>query len=280
MTTNHSIKVNPGFLWEIRLAKFRTEHSVATHEIVLTAMRRSVLRAWVLLSAIALVAILPARAFTAADADAAFKAFNQAFYSVSEGRGYYKKDTAGGRSDFWMQAEQIEMINDAFERTGDPAHKAMIRESIAGFIDRHGTNWLGNEYNDDIMWIAIACARSYLATGDAAFKQLAKYHFDAVYDRAWDNTLGGGLYWKTDKASKNACVNGPAIIAACFLYELYREPSFLAKAKSLFAWEENTLVDPGTGKVWDNIRTNGSVSSRCFNIARAPLLVPPTICTS
>ncbi|HWH72508.1 MAG TPA: hypothetical protein VNT26_24310, partial [Candidatus Sulfotelmatobacter sp.] len=68
-------------------------------------MMRTVPGTWMVLWAVSLTVILPAQAFTTTDADTAFKAFNQAFYSLSDGKGYYKKDTSGGRSDFWMQAE-------------------------------------------------------------------------------------------------------------------------------------------------------------------------------
>ncbi|HWH71328.1 MAG TPA: glycoside hydrolase family 76 protein, partial [Candidatus Sulfotelmatobacter sp.] len=56
-----------------------------------------------------------------------------------------------------------------------------------------------------------------------------------------------------------------AAIAACFLYELYGDRSYLAKAQALFAWEKNTLVEPESGKVWDNIRTNGVIGHKCFS---------------
>ena len=46
-----------------------------------------------------------AKAFTPADADAIFAAHTKAFYRVEDGKGWHAKTTAGGRADFWMQAE-------------------------------------------------------------------------------------------------------------------------------------------------------------------------------
>ena len=46
-----------------------------------------------------------AKAFTPADADAIFAAHTKAFYRVKDGKGWHAKTTAGGRADFWMQAE-------------------------------------------------------------------------------------------------------------------------------------------------------------------------------
>ena len=203
----------------------------------------------------------PAHALSAAEADAAFDSFNAAFYVVSSGRGYYKADTGGGRADFWKQAEMIEMIIDAYERTNRPAYKTLITQSVDGFLYYQGTDWLWNKYNDDIMWMVIACCRAYRATGNTTYRDRAKYHFDAVYARGWDNALGGGIWWTTDKDGKNACVNGPAAIAACLLYEIYGDTSYLQKAQAIFAWERAVLYDPGTGKVFDNINASGVVNS-------------------
>jgi predicted alpha-1,6-mannanase (GH76 family) len=219
---------------------------------------------WIALSIIFLVPGVSAFSFTSRDADSAFDAYNRAFYVVSNGFGFYKKDTSGGRSDFWMQAEEIEMILDACERTNSPAHRRMIVESINGFTNHFSPDWTRNKFNDDIIWMTIACARGYLATGNSGFRDLAKHHFDAVYRRAWDMELGGGLYWSTDNASKNACINGPAAIAACYLYEICGDSNYLAKAKAIYAWERSTLFDSTNGAVCDNIRWNGALRPKVF----------------
>jgi predicted alpha-1,6-mannanase (GH76 family) len=128
-----------------------------------------------------------------------------------------------------------------------------------GFIADHGTNWQHNEFNDDIMWMVIACTRGYLLTGNAEFRDAARANFDACYARSWSSDLGGGLWWKTDNQSKNACVNGPAAIAAALLSRACREPAYLAKATNIFLWERATLFEPDTGKIYDNIRRSGRV---------------------
>jgi predicted alpha-1,6-mannanase (GH76 family) len=65
------------------------------------------------------------------------------------------------------------------------------------------------------------------------------------------------LWWKTDNRSKNACVNGPGAIAAFLLGRATREPAYFTKATNTFLWLRSTLFEPTTGKVYDNIRTNG-----------------------
>lgn len=77
--------------------------------------------------------------------------------------------------------------------------------------------------------------------------------FDFVYDNFRDDALGGGLYWINERTSKNSCLNSPAVIAAVKLSELLNDASYLEKARSLYAWQKETLTD-GNGKVFDDIR--------------------------
>jgi len=206
---------------------------------------------------------IPARAIDPGAADIAFDSYNSHFYVSDRGLGYFKEDTEGGRSRFWVRAEQIEMIEDAYDRTHSPLTRRMIREAIAGFVDHHGADWTTNKYNDDIMWMTIACARAYQDTGDKEERTLAKRNFDAVYARGYDDVLGGGLYWTTDKAGKHACVNGPAAIAACLLSQICNDRSYLAKAQALYAWERSALFTTN-GAVHDNMRVSGHVARKVF----------------
>jgi predicted alpha-1,6-mannanase (GH76 family) len=196
--------------------------------------------------------------FTATDAENAFVSFNNAFYVVSHGRGAYKESTNGGVARFWQQAELIEMVEDAYTRFGRPVYKHMIDELYKGFVARYGTNWMSNRFNDDIMWMVLACLRAYRLTGTRLYLDQAKVHFDRVFARAWSTDLGGGLWWNTAKNEKNACVNAPAVIAAEELYEALHDTSYLNKALTLYSWLRTTLFDPATGAVADRTFLNAS----------------------
>jgi predicted alpha-1,6-mannanase (GH76 family) len=115
------------------------------------------------------------------------------------------------------------------------------------------------------MWMVIACARGYLLTHNLEFRDAARANFDTCFDRAWSSDLGGGLWWKTDNQSKNACVNGPAAIAAALLSRACREPSYAAKARNIFLWERSRLFDLDTGEVYDNIRRDGRKAYKSFS---------------
>lgn len=202
---------------------------------------------------------LMAQAFTSADADAAFEAHTKAFYREQDGLAWYAKDTEGGKADFWTRAEQMEMVLDVYERTKNPQHIAMFTKLFHGFLADYGKTWEQNEFNDDIMWMVIACARAHLITGDAEFRDVARANFDLCYARAASPDLGGGLWWKVNNQSKNACVNGPGAIAAFLLSKATGEAGYLAKAREIFLWERATLFDAATGRVLDNIHLNGRV---------------------
>ena len=203
-------------------------------------------------------------AFTANDAATAFAAYNKTFYVVENGKGFYKEDERKGRNHFWTQAEEIEMVLDVYERTQLPEHRKQVDELIAGFVDHFGTNWLGNKYNDDLLWMVIASARAYLVTSNTTYLNLAKFHFDETFARAWSVALGGGLWWTTNNTSKNACVNGPGTIAACYLYQILKDPLYLDKAQNIHSWNRQKLFDEETGAVRDNMRADGRISRQVF----------------
>ncbi len=179
---------------------------------------------------------------------------------------YYTYDTEDNVyrfvQNFWTEAEMFEIVIDAYNHTGDARYKEMTDQLYEGFlVDWKGQEkdgwWSGNDYNDDIMWMVIACARAYLATGDTKYLNTARLNFDQTYARAWSDDLGGGLWWRVDNQTKNACVNGPGAIAACLLGENLKDESYFEKAKSIMEWERANLYEPDTGHVYDSYNIRG-----------------------
>ena len=210
--------------------------------------RRTIFKALALIAvAAALCGVNSASAFTTNDAATIFTAFNTAFCV----NGYYPG--------WWTGAEEVEMAEDAYDRLPSMERQTIVATACSRFVSNNGSNWLGNEYNDDIAWAVIAFARGYLITGNTTFRDIAKSNWDAMYIRAWDaNFMGGGLWWRnSDKQSKNACVEGPGAIAACYLYLIYGDQSYLTKAQAIYAWERRVLFNAASGAVSDSIGTNG-----------------------
>ncbi len=197
--------------------------------------------------------------FTTANADESFTSYQTAFYFTKGTNGFFHKTTDGGKTWFWERAEQMEMLLDAYERTSNSVCLTMFSNVFNGFLTDHGNNWNKNEFNDDIMWMVIACSRAHLITGNSAFREVAKNNFDQCFARASSTNLGGGLWWKIPNQSKNACVNGPAAIAAYLLFQITGDTNYLAKAEKLFQWERATLFDPNSGAIADAISIDGKV---------------------
>lgn len=204
------------------------------------------------------------KAVTTDEINTIFSAFNSAFYTQSGTNGYFKNSqTDGSPTYFWSQAEEIECVIDAYEWTSNATYKAMITNLLNGFINNNGSTWYANNgFNDDNMWAIIAFARGGQDTGMTNYCNIAKANFGPVYARAWSTNLGGGLYWEyPENASKNACVNGPAAIAACLLYQIYGDTNYWNKATNVYYWERSVLFNAGAGAIYDNIGTNGAVNT-------------------
>ncbi len=203
----------------------------------------------------AVVAILTAPSgvfgFTTNDAATIFNAFNTAFMSN------------GAYSGWWTHAELLEMAEDAYENTPSVARRNIVTSTCNGFLSQNGTNWLYNEYNDDIAWAVIAFSRAHLITGNPLYRNVAQLNFDAMFARGWDTQyFGGGIWWRqSDRQSKNACIQGPAAIAASYLYQITGDVGYLQKAQMIHGWNRSMLFNPSNGSVYDNINTNGTLDT-------------------
>ena len=144
---------------------------------------------------------------------------------------------------------------------------------------------------DDIMWWTGALARAYETFGKAEYLKYSEQSFCRVWygsEKVGDDgsyadparfagKSGGGMFWEwqpIDHARphkpgdfRSACINFPTVIAACHLYQLVpegRTPSaeprpkyqtkawYLEKAKEVYAWADEVLVD-ANGRVADGI---------------------------
>jgi len=193
----------------------------------------------------------PVSAVSPAEADAAFDALNRIYWDA-KAKFFRKEETGDKLADFWLEAQLWDTVMDQFERTGSESVKQQINDLYDGFIAQH-PDWTQNKYNDDIMWWAIGCTRAYKITKDGRYLRQAKASFDFVFNTFCDTNLGGGIWWTSDRRSKNSCIESPAVIAAVRLSDLLNDPTYLDKAKSLYQWQKTTLTD-GRGKVFDSLR--------------------------
>ena len=178
---------------------------------------------------------------------------------------YYHEASVGhvlGKGGFWGDAEMLETILDGYETTADKRYKDVFEELYKNFINRNGSYWKGNEYNDDISWMVLACIRAYKFFGTDTYLHTARRNFDMMYSRA--STLPDGmLVWKqSSPLGSNSCINGPATIAACYLGEFTGDETYWQKAAKIYAGQRSHLFEPSTGRVWDS----GSWNNGSFKV--------------
>lgn len=166
---------------------------------------------------------------------------------------WYKTYNVQSRKGFWDKAEMMEVLLDAFEVTKNEKYIHLFDTMYTNFIGHNKEDWMYNNYNDDITWAVLFSVRGYLLGGNKTYLEKAKDQFDKMYARAFTNTYGGGLIWYETKTSKNACINGPAIVACCYLARATGDSSYYNKAIALYSWSKLYLLNAKTGKVNDAI---------------------------
>jgi predicted alpha-1,6-mannanase (GH76 family) len=218
---------------------------------------------------------LPAKS----DALLAIQVYNNHFYNQYGTYGssfkayYWKDDNHTGRMDFWTQQEAIEMLIDAYNINPSTDLKNKIAYLYNGVRDGYGLLWTSNKFNDDVVWGSLMCVRAYKITNDGGMLTMAKNNFDMMYTRAWDTTvLGGGLWWTTDKTSKNTCVNAPAVICAMLLYQATGDATYKTKAKLIMDWMVTKLYTASTGEVKGAIIPDGTITEGALSYTQGTFI--------
>ncbi len=209
----------------------------------------------------------------------AMQVYNNHFYNQYGTYGpsykafYWKDDNHTVRMDFWTQQEAIEMLIDAYNINPSADLKNKIAYLYNGVRDNYGLLWTNNKFNDDIVWGALMCVRAFKITNDGGMLDMAKNNFDMMWNRAWDTqTLGGGLWWTTDKQTKNTCVNAPAVICAMLLYEATGDATYKTKAKQIMDWMVSKLYAASTGEVKGAINTAGTITEGALSYTQGTFI--------
>lgn len=152
---------------------------------------------------------------------------------------------------YWWQAHALEAVIDAAARTGSGSVAVPpypISTLIGGVLRRNGGH-IGNDYNDDMAWMALALLRADDFGIDAG----------ALVGDLWQRIKAGwdeehrGIVWRRNDTYTNTPANAPAAVLAARLYRRNHDPTDLAWAEAIDDWLRSAMVDPGTGLVWDGI---------------------------
>ena len=117
-----------------------------------------------------------------------------------------------------------------------------------------------DKYYDDNEWIVLGYTEAYQSTGDPKFLGLARATQNFVLS-GWDDKLGGGIYWKIDRQSKNTCSNAPAAAAALRIDQAAGDKEQGAWGIKIKDWTDKTLQDKD-GLYWDNINLKGEIQKQ------------------
>ncbi len=176
-----------------------------------------------------------------------------AYTTYLTSNGTFKQDNQGNEFfNYWWNAHMVDVLLDGYLRTQNEVYISRIKALVQGIEVRNGGKY-PNDFNDDMQWLALACTRVYKATDDPFYLDIAKLLWEEI-KKSWSDLYGGGITWKINTPNgKNATSNAPAAILAMRLYNIEGDEENLQWAKDIFSWQKNTLVDPVTGLVWDNI---------------------------
>jgi hypothetical protein len=221
-----------------------------------------------------------ARAFTASDATTAWNAYNSAFYNSG---GYYIKQIGGGqdRTDFWWNAEQIEMAVDRAARTGSSADQNTVYNLIWGFDNTYGHTWTTQTtYNDDVLWACLAHLRAYCVCTSVRQSGWANDAFNNYYilcyggagrsGSQYDTKWIPGFYWNTSKNCKNACVEGPGCLVGWYLNSIFGGNKWYYNYSYGCYCGETALYDAAknagnNGLIYDSVSASGYTGTADFN---------------
>ena len=156
---------------------------------------------------------------------------------------------------WWTSAVALSTVETYHQATGD----ATYDYAISGAFNDNKQNNFENDYLDDTGWWGVAWMQAYDLTGQSQYLQMAET--DAGYLHSyWDSTCGGGVWWSTAKAYKNAIPNELFLQLAAGLHNrVPGDTNYLAWANAEWSWFS------GSGMINSSNLVNDGLTSGCAN---------------
>jgi predicted alpha-1,6-mannanase (GH76 family) len=186
-------------------------------------------------------------------ADSSVTSLNEHFWNSDK---YYNNAfPSDGAFNYWPQAHALDVLIDAYERTGNSVYTGYMNDWFVGVKEKNNSTFL-NEYYDDMEWNALAMLRAYKVTNDTKWLDAAIVLWTDI-KTGWNGVMDGGIAWKKSQTYyKNAPANAPACILAARLYKETNLADDLVWAKKIYSWLKLKLVDTSSGIVYDGINNN------------------------
>jgi predicted alpha-1,6-mannanase (GH76 family) len=172
---------------------------------------------------------------------------------------WYDEETGRWKTTgWWNAANGLTMLVDYSKLSNTPD----FRPVIANTFDRNSQKNFLNEYYDDEGWWALGWAGAYELTQDKRYLEMSETIF-ADMAGGWDDTCGGGIWWKKPKQYKNAIANELFLSVAARLASLTQDAQ--KKAKYLEWAQREWKWFAASGMINSDNLVNDGLDSSCHN---------------
>lgn len=157
---------------------------------------------------------------------------------------------------WWNSANALTALVDYMSLSGDSTHRSVIDRT---FLLAPGTRLRGrfvNEYFDDTAWWGLAWLGAHELTGHRRYLDLAVSIFSHM-TTGWDQTFGGGIWWRVPRDYKNAIANELFGLLAARLHNRTGAPEYLDWALREWTWFDGSGMIGPSGLVNDGLTSDG-----------------------
>jgi predicted alpha-1,6-mannanase (GH76 family) len=166
---------------------------------------------------------------------------------------WYVPDTGQWKTTNWWNAANATTMLVRYSRlTGSPE----IKSAIANTFTRNSGKDFLNQYWDDEGWWALAWIDAYEWFHDERYLDMAERIFEDM-KLGWDDTCGGGIWWRKDRRYKNAIPNELFLSVAARLAVVARDKDrpgeYLDWAKREWQWFAKSGMINADGLINDGL---------------------------
>jgi predicted alpha-1,6-mannanase (GH76 family) len=175
---------------------------------------------------------------------------------------WYVEDTGLWKTTGWWNAGNALTVLAGYSKLSSTPD---LRPIIANTFERNSQKHFLNEYYDDEGWWALGWAGAYEVTHDARYLEMAEQIF-ADMTTGWDETCGGGIWWKKPKQYKNAIANELFLSVAANLARLTQDAG---KKATYLDWAQREWKwFAASGMINSEHLVNDGLDAECHNNRR------------
>jgi len=172
---------------------------------------------------------------------------------------WYAEDTGLWKTtNWWNAANALTMLTDYAKLSDTPDFRAVM----ANTFERNSQKHFLNDYYDDQGWWALGWAGAYEVTHEARYLEMSEMIF-ADMAGGWDDTCGGGIWWKKPKQYKNAIANELFLSVAAKLASLTQDTD--KRARYLDWAQREWKWFAASGMINADNQVNDGLDAACHN---------------